>query len=281
MKKYTKISITTSPFDPETLSGFLWELSPEGIEENDYSLTLYFKENSIDPLPQVISLLKQKQEEGLFLDFRTESETFEDKNWNEEWEKSVGVIKVSDKIVICPSFKHYSPSHEEIIITIDPKMSFGTGEHQTTRLVIRLLEKHTPKNGFVLDAGTGTGVLAIASILLGATSAIGFDNDEWCLLNAQENVETNKLTEKIEIRLCEISSIPEDNFDLILANIQKNILLPIAHELKKRLRPSGKLILSGLLTTDFDAIIEKYSSIGFHLIERMDMDEWIALVLKL
>jgi len=160
-------------------------------------------------------------------------------------------------------------------------MSFGTGEHQTTRLIIRLLEKHTPKNGFVLDAGTGTGVLAIASILLGATYAIGFDNDEWCLLNAQENVETNKLTEKIEIRLCEISSIPEDNFDLILANIQKNILLPIAHELKKRLRPSGKLILSGLLTTDFDAIIEKYSSIGFHLIERMDMDEWIALVLKL
>ena len=168
-----------------------------------------------------------------------------------------------------------------MVITIDSKMSFGTGEHQTTRLVIRLLEKYTPAGGRVLDAGTGTGVLAIAAILLGAGSAIGFDNDEWCLLNAKENTDANNLSDKIEIRLCEISGIPENNFDLILANIQKNILLPIANDIKNHLAPSGKVILSGLLLIDFDDIIGKYSSIGFRLVERMDMDEWMALVLEL
>ncbi|MHC1737845.1 MAG: 50S ribosomal protein L11 methyltransferase [Ignavibacteriaceae bacterium] len=281
MKKYTKISVTPLPFDPENLSGLLWELNPEGIEENEYSLSLYFPFSSDTLLEEVNSFLTGLKNDGFLTSFEVESEVFENKNWNEEWEKSVDIIKVSDRIVICPSFKKYTPAGNEKVITIDPKMSFGTGEHQTTRLVIRLLEKYTPAGGGVLDAGTGTGVLAIAAILLGAGSAIGFDNDEWCLLNAKENTDANNLTHKIDIRLCEISGIPENNFDLILANIQKNILLPIANDIKNHLAPSGRVILSGLLLIDFDDIMDKYSSIGFKLVERMDMDEWMALVLEL
>jgi len=281
MKKYTRITVTSQPFDPEFLSGLLWELNPEGIEENDTSLNLYFSVVSDTLLDDVNSFMNDRIKDGIISYFNTESEVFENKNWNEEWEKSVDIIKVSDRIVICPSFKEYSPAANELVITIDPKMSFGTGEHQTTRLVIRLLEKYTPPNGKVLDAGTGTGVLAIAAVLLGAQSAVGFDNDEWCLLNAKENTDANKLSDKIEIRLCEISGIPETNFDLILANIQKNILIPIAQDIKNHLTPSGKVILSGLLLIDFDDIVKKYSSTGFKLIERMDMDEWMALVFEL
>ncbi len=157
-------------------------------------------------------------------------------------------------------------------------MSFGTGEHQTTKLVLNELEKEIKGDEKVLDVGSGTAILSIAAIKLGAKQAVAIDNDEWCYDNAWENAEQNLVVNNIEIKTGEIKDIEEKDFDLIIANIQKNVLLEIVVEIAKRIKPKGKIILSGLLETDEKDIKEKYEQLGFELTNKNQMDEWIVLV---
>ncbi|MCH7974576.1 MAG: 50S ribosomal protein L11 methyltransferase, partial [Bacteroidetes bacterium] len=212
--------------------------------------------------------------------FTVKEEIIKNKNWNEEWEKNLKVVKISDRIVIKPSFREYEKKGDELVITIDPKMSFGTGEHATTRLVTLMLEKHLQKGDRVLDVGSGTGILTIAAVKLGAESALAIDNDDWCYENGKENCLLNNVESKIEIRNCEIAEVDEKNFPLIISNIQKNVLLSIAEEFMKRIKLNGTLILSGLLIEDKDDIVNKYNTVGFNLIDSKQMDEWMVLVFK-
>lgn len=278
MKNYKEFAVTFLPFNAELVSGALWELDIAGINELDNSLVLFAVEDSTVTIECVNEIMLSLKKENLVESFSVTEELLENKNWNEEWEKKVRVIEITDKIVIKPSFKKYTPKENQVIIQIDPKMSFGTGEHATTRLVLQFCENHVSKNDTVLDVGCGTGVLAIGSVLLGAKKAIGIDNDEWCLLNGNENVELNNLKDKVEIRLCETKDVIEKDFDLILANINKHILLEIRDDLYKKLKAGGKLILSGLLASDEDDIMTSYSEKGLKLAGKKNLDEWIALV---
>jgi ribosomal protein L11 methyltransferase len=133
----------------------------------------------------------------------------------------------------------------------------------------------------VLDVGSGTSILGIACIKLGAENVIAIDNDEWCFSNGKENCELNLVTEKINVRLGEIKDIAEQSFDLVTANIQKNVLIEIAGEIKQRIKKGGIIILSGLLFTDEDDILKKYTALGFNLEEKKTLDEWIALMFKM
>ncbi len=277
MKKYKQFTIQTLPINNEEISGLLWQLELSGITETDKGLIIYTDKTKKISIKNIKLILDKAIEENLIKKYELTEEEFEDRNWNEEYEKNVRIIEVTDKIVIKPSFKEYKAKEEQIVITIDPKMSFGTGEHETTRLVLMMLEKYIKKNDFVLDVGSGTGILAIGSVLLGAKKAIGIDNDEWCLLNGIENVKQNNLEEKVEIRLCELHQIEEKNFDLIIANINKHILLDISALLQKKLKKDGVLILSGLLFSDEEDIISMYHSNGFSYIEKKLMNEWLAL----
>jgi ribosomal protein L11 methyltransferase len=279
MKNYTEFKISTDPFNPELISGLMWQLDIEGINETDDSIVVSADSSKRISREQIGDLLRLLVAENLIRSFDIAEESFEDKNWNEEYEKKVNVIEVSDRIVIKPSFKEYNPKPGQIIITIDPKMSFGTGEHATTKLVLKLIEENVKEGDKILDVGSGTGVLGICAVMLGASSALGIDNDEWCLLNGSENIKANNLAGKVEIRLAEINEIGESSFDLIVANINRHILLEIGSELKNKLAVSGRLILSGLLQTDREDIIEHYTSLGLKLIRNLDMDEWCALVL--
>jgi ribosomal protein L11 methyltransferase len=278
MKNYKKFAVTFTPFNVELVSGTLWELDISGINELDNSLVLFAAEDSPVTIEAVEEIMLALKRENLVESFSITEELLENKNWNEEWEKKVRVIEITDKIVIKPSFKEYSPKGNQVIIQIDPKMSFGTGEHATTRLVLQFLESNVNKNDTVLDVGCGTGVLAIGSVLLGAKKAIGIDNDEWCLLNGNENVALNKLEDKVEIRLCETKEVVEKDFDLILANINKHILLDIRNDLYDKMKAGGRLILSGLLNTDEEDIVKHYTVKGLKLTAKKNMDEWIALV---
>ncbi len=279
MKNYFEVIIDTDPFNPEELSGLLWELNPLGIVENDDALVISFDaDESIDQT--VKDFLQKLVEKEVINSFSYSINEIEEKNWNEEWEKNLRVIKVTDKIVIKPSFREYSPSEGEIVITIDPKMSFGTGEHQTTKLMLSMCEKHIEKKTKVLDVGTGTGVLAIASVMLGADYALGIDNDEWCYENALENIDQNHVYGKVEFRLAEVGNISEHDFDCLLANIQKDVLLIIAKDIVSKVKASGKVILSGLLYTDAADICDCYTQLGLSLSDKMQLDEWIALVFK-
>lgn len=281
MKHYKQFGIQTEPQNNETISGLLWQLDLSGITETDNGLIVYADETKTVSAKNIRIILDKALQENIIKKYDLTEEEFEDKNWNEEYEKNVRVIEVSDKIVIKPSFKDYQQKEGQIIITIDPKMSFGTGEHETTRLVLLMIEKYVKKDDSVLDVGTGTGILAIASVLLGAKKSIGIDNDEWCLLNGSENIKLNGLEDKVEIELAELNQLAQKDFDLIVANINKHILLEICSDIKNKIKQTGTLILSGLLFSDEFEILEKYSSFGFSLIEKNQMNEWISLVFRI
>jgi len=280
MKTHKQFNISTIPFNADILSGVLWELDIEGINEFDNYLIIFANHGSSTSQQSIEKLLTELKKENLIESFSVEESSIEEINWNEEWEKKINVIEVSDRIVIKPTFRDFDAKEGQLVITIDPKMSFGTGEHETTRLVLQLLEKHIHNSKSILDVGSGTGILGIAASLLGAEKVIGIDNDEWCFDNGIENVKLNNAEEKVDIRLAEIDSINDEHFDLILANINKHILINIAEKINSLIKENGTLILSGLLFTDREDILNIYLAFNLQLIDEKQIGEWISLVFK-
>ena len=279
MKNYKKYIVRVIPHNVDFITGILWDLDLAGITEYDDFLEVFAAVNSEVTKERIDELLSNLKKQNAIEVYNITEEEVENRNWNEEWEKNLNIIHVTDKIVIKPSFREYNAQEGQVVLQINPKMSFGTGEHETTKLVLKMMEKHTT-TGKALDVGTGTGVLAIASVKLGAEEAIGIDNDEWCLINGKENVKLNNLDDTVSIRLTEIGGVMESDFDLVLANINRNILLDIAGDIELKTKKAGKLILSGLLAQDENLIVEKYSKNGFTLIEKAEMNEWISLVMQ-
>lgn len=277
MKSYKEFIITTEPFNAEILSSILWELNIDGINEEVNCLKVFAQDESVttDAIEYELNLLKENK---LLREFSVQENFIVEKNWNEEWEKSREVVHVTNKIVIKPTFKDYEPKSGEIVLTLDPKMSFGTGDHQTTKICLQFIEKYIKPSMKVLDAGSGTAILGIAAAKLDAGKVIAFDIDDWCYENGIENTQLNNVVDKVEIKKCELKDIEENNFDLIIANIQKNILLELAKGFKSRINSGGILILSGLLEMDKDAIVSKYSEVGFSEIDYLKMDDWIGIV---
>jgi ribosomal protein L11 methyltransferase len=281
MKKYKVFIVTAEPFNSEIISSLLWELDIKGINEVVNGLEVFVDEDSSISLNDVTGQLDKLKSEKMINSFTAEENIFDDKNWNEEWEKSVNIIEVTERIVIKPGFRDYKPKTDQVVITIDPKMSFGTGEHQSTKLMLYLIEKYIKQGMKVLDVGTGTGILSIAAIDFGADYAVAIDNDEWSFLNAVENIRVNRVNNKIDVRLCEIKDVHEKDFDFIFANIQKNVIISITDEIKNRMKPGGFTFLSGLLLTDEDDITRIYENSGFHKVEKIHLDDWTAFVFRI
>jgi ribosomal protein L11 methyltransferase len=279
MKKYDKFDITFHPFNVDLISGLLWELKITGIQEYDNYIQVYAEEGAIEPESLKIYMAGLVQQ-NMIESFSLDEAKLDDKNWNEEWEKKFLPIEVTEKIVVKPSFKEYKASGNQIVITIDPKMSFGTGEHQTTKLMLQLIEKYIEPGAKVLDVGSGTGILAIAAAKLGASKVIAVDNDEWCFENGMENVTANNVTRIVDVRLGEISSVPENEFDLVIANLNKLILAEIAQNLAIKARQGGLILLSGLLEQDEKDITGLFKEQGQNILQTTKLDEWIALVLR-
>lgn len=279
MKEYLKYNISTDPFEIDTISGLLWELDIDGLYEYDDYVEIYGDKEKLSEA-DVKNYLDELKEMAVINSFNLFSEVIENKNWNEEWEQNLNIIKPGEKIVIRPVYKEYHPSEGEIVINLEPKMSFGTGEHETTKLMVRMVERHVKQDDVVLDVGSGTGVLAIAAHKLGAKEAIAVDNDEWCLINGDENIEKNDCKGSVKFVLGEIKDIQEDNFDVVLANINKHILLDIKEELYAKTGDGKLTILSGLLEADEEDILDAFTSLGFNLVEIEHMNEWISIVFQ-
>ena len=164
-------------------------------------------------------------------------------------------------------------------MTIIPKMAFGTGHHETTRLILAQLEQTVERGMSVLDAGTGTAILAIYTALKGAKNILAFDTDPVAVENARENVLLNKVDDKIDLKCCTLQEIDPVPFDLIVANINRDVLLELAYAFVDYARTGTFLILSGLLVTDRDIVLKKYKEAGWQEQGSQQQGEWLSLKL--
>ncbi len=203
----------------------------------------------------------------------------EAKNWNAEWEKTIRPIRVSERIVITPSWHTVSAQPGDIVLTIDPKMSFGTGYHESTRLMLQLMEGAIRPGMTMLDVGTGTGVLAIAGVRMGCSSAIACDVDEWSYANARENALIHGVADRVTVIQGDISRTPCNRFDLVTANIQRSVILPILGDLTARC--GGELLLSGLLLGNEEEMDAALRQCGFAVRRKRAENEWFALAANL
>ena len=199
-------------------------------------------------------------------------------NWNQEWEKNFQPVIVDDFCGIRASF-HEPLSGVEHEIVITPKMSFGTGHHATTYMMMQLMRTINLNDKYVFDFGTGTGVLAILADKLGAKKTLAIDNDEWSILNATENVAANKCDHVV---VQNGSNIPASkSFDIVLANINKQVIVETIERMIAQVSNNGIVLLSGLLQADFADVHELAATHGLALREQVSRSGWIALKYEL
>jgi ribosomal protein L11 methyltransferase len=277
---YVELTVTSTEPLGEQVVGLIAQLGFEGLWEDGTSLKCYMRKERWDGdlLREVERVLRLATPSSRATIPDVSVRTIEEENWNAKWEETIKPIRVTDRIVIAPTWAGYQPSPQEILILIDPKMSFGTGYHESTRLALLLIQRHIRHRSAVLDVGTGTGVLAIAAVKLGARSAIGVDIDEWSFHNAVENAELNRVGDSVQIRRGDLSAVPDGQFDLIICNIQRNIIETMLPGLRTRLAPRGLLVLSGLLLSDGESIRRSLTATGLHASEELVENEWMALV---
>lgn len=250
----------------------------DGFEQHEHVLTAWAKlplmeeatlntvRKAVERFPQVVRIAAE--------------EVVPDRNWNEEWERTITARDIGP-FRIQPTWQQSPVPPERIPLFIDPKMAFGTGYHETTRLVLHLLEKSISGGEHILDAGTGTGILGIAALKLGAREVLGVDTDPWSFENAAENAQINGVSDRFEVRQGSLEQVtPGARFNGILANINRNILLELGAALSAHLSPGGWIILSGILELDEQVILghEVYGKLT--LKARKQENEWIALLLQ-
>ncbi len=200
-------------------------------------------------------------------------------NWNEEWEKYYDPVIISDKIFIGADF-HEKPPGFAHYLRINPKMSFGTGHHATTSQVLEAQLSIDHQGKSVLDVGCGTGVLSILANQLGASEIVAIDIDDWCYENSQENFTLNQC-ENLDLRLTGIEGVPGgEQFDIVLANINRNVLLEQMANYEQRLKTGGFLLMSGFYTEDIGVLLEEANRNGLSMVKQESKDNWAIMVTK-
>ncbi|MCB0712109.1 MAG: 50S ribosomal protein L11 methyltransferase [Ignavibacteriae bacterium] len=274
MKHYDALIVRADRETLELTMALGGTLPITGMLDEDESISLYFDEDVLSE--EMVEELRQRLGE------RGEGVTFErgeieEQNWNLEFEKSLEPVKVTDGLIFTQSWNPVEPESGELVITIDPKMSFGTGHHESTRLISRLMMAVDVEGKSVMDIGTGTGALAIIAAKRGANRILAFDNNEWAVENTRENLELNALTNEIEVLQGELEEIEPEAFDLVLANLHRNLIIRLLPEIVTRLnRPAGQLMTSGVLIEDYQGLVDAAGEQGLqpHVEEREN--EWIA-----
>ncbi|HMF70384.1 MAG TPA: 50S ribosomal protein L11 methyltransferase [Flavitalea sp.] len=267
MNVFTKVIIPTEkPWQRDLLSGLMGEKGYDGFEEEQTAFNAYIRRDAFDR--SIIEAILSP----LGLGFYTEE--IPAVNWNEEWEKSFVPVEVGNFCSIRASFHEASKDvTHDIIIT--PRMSFGTGHHATTYLMIRQMQGLSFDGSKVLDFGTGTGVLAILSEKLGASEILAIDNDEMSVENAIDNVRENGC---VRITVENADQIkPGGQYDIILANISRNVLLEQMHNVAQHLSQDGVVLMSGLLSGDQEIIEEKVREAALGVNKTDERDGWIVL----
>ena len=273
--KTLQLTITCNPDFSEILMAEIAEAGFDTFMETETGFEAYVEGNSFDK--QLLQEIKEKYAHVSPLVFQFDE--IEKQNWNEQWEKNVEPIIVDDKCLVRAAFHKIDQTYPyEIIIT--PKMSFGTGHHQTTHLMLSAQMKMDHRGKRVMDAGCGTAILSVMASKLGATEVEAFDIDEWSVENGNENVINNTCT-NIHIQLGKINEVNlNGTFDIILANINKNILLAEMQQYSTFLKPGGELLLSGFYVKDIPDLKAEAAKYALQEVFHQERETWACLLLK-
>ena len=221
-------------------------------------------------------IIKDFPFDGMTVTYSTREAEYRD--WNEQWEnEGFEPIFITDNCVVHDG-RHLPDGPVETMVEIDAKLAFGTGTHETTKMVARQLIETNPKGKRVLDCGCGTGILGIIALKLGAESVVGYDIDEWSADNARHNAVINGVGDYYDALLGDAGILDASlSFDIILANINRNILIADMPIWQPLLNKGGRLIVSGFYSSDVDALIAKASTLGLALESRHNDGEWECL----
>lgn len=201
-------------------------------------------------------------------------------NWENEWKKYFNVQKVSNSIVIKPSWEEYTAKEGEKIIDIDPGMAFGTGTHETTRMCINAIEKYMNKGDSLIDIGCGSGILSIAAAHLGAEKVIAVDLDKLAVKVSKENVDLNGFSNTIDVRYGDLTDVIDEKADVIVANIIADIIAKLSENIADFMKDGGYFISSGIINDKKDFVISKLKENNFDIIEENNDGEWNCIVSK-
>ncbi|NIT56463.1 MAG: 50S ribosomal protein L11 methyltransferase [Aliifodinibius sp.] len=275
--KYLKLVIQIADKYQEPLIAELFDMGFNGFEQRDDQIITYVKKEhfGISDRERIDMLLAAYPDGG----FIQSEEVVADQNWNQQWEETIKAQTVGS-FFIKPTWSQEAVPQDKILLEIDPKMSFGTGYHETTRLILQLLPDVIADNDFVIDAGTGTGILSIAAIKLGARHAFAFDIDEWSISNTKENILLNKVGESIAVEKGSSEMLSQKSkADVVLANIERNTIIELFPDLDAALKKGGMMVLSGLLEKDKSSIV---SILGdkYQIVDIPQENEWIAIQAK-
>jgi len=272
--EYVCVSFTVNPAEPgsEILASALSEENFESFVHNDTGFEAFIQQPLFNE-----TILQNLSQQYPQIKFTHSIQKIKNQNWNEVWEKSFSPVIIENYCTIRAPF-HPAPTPPLLDIIIEPKMSFGTGHHQTTWLMSKALFGLNLSNKSVLDVGCGTGILSIIAKKLGAQHVIGIDIDEWSIENSRENRKANGYRkEAIDFYQGTINSIENDTFDVMLANINKNILLKEISKYAAHLNPSGILLISGFFDTDSPELIAAAEKTALKNTGKELKNEWAML----
>lgn len=268
---FLEYRFSLNPLQPATdiLIAELSELGFDSFVETEDGLLAYVKKELWNP--RALLNLQILANKNFNIDYKVSE--IEQENWNEQWEKNFEPIIVDNQCVVRAPFHDKPDVAFDIVIT--PKMSFGTGHHETTHMMLQLVLVLDFKNKSVLDMGCGTGVLAILAAMKGARSVDAIDIDNWSYLNAMENVSANKC-EQIKVFEGDINLLSNQSYDIILANINRNILLSDISIYARHLKKGGVLLLSGFYKEDIPQISKECTANGLSFQENLEKNNWVA-----
>lgn len=301
---WNELIITVKQFDCERASEILTVLNHDGMFIEDFSdlmdndavkqtnlvepdlldkinndpiIHLYISpvRNLSEMAQSAISLLDQNK-----IEYQMEMKLIPDKNWNEEWMKYYKPVHISERMTVVPCWIDYTPKADELVILLDPGAAFGTGTHETTKLCLSALERYTIPGCRMLDVGTGSGILAITSLLLGTEAAEAVDIDPLSVKAANANASLNHVEDRISVKLGNMLDHASGQYQLITANIVADVIISMLPDIKNYMAPTGNLILSGIICEREKDVLDALERNDYKIIEHLQDGEWIAFVVR-
>ncbi len=312
--KFTELTIHTTSEGSELVADVLWRYTNYGVAISDVKDVIALQRNkamywdyiddsltkdggealvkafvALNETENIVPLIRGDLEElkvngGDFVSFGTLECTrriVEGDDWIEIWKKHFRPLHIGEKIVVCPEWIEYEKQPDEQVVLLDSNMAFGTGEHETTSMCLKLLQEYITPQSVCVDVGCGSGILGISAVKLGAKFAYLTDIDDIAVKSATHNSEINGVSDRIKVVRSDLLGDAEINADLVFANITAEILCRLAPLVTSHLKRGGTLVLSGIIESRLDMVLDAFSAQGLKLEKQLKEGEWFALSFKL